>query len=198
MAQRTYDTAVQLFAHLCKQYNLDPLADGVILSHKEGHKRGIASNHSDPEHLWNQLGMGYTMDTFRKAVKATMTKESTGGDTNTLYKVQVGAYSKKTNAEAMLAKVKVAGFDAVIVEVKTEAVKPEPVKPEPKPEPVKEIKVGSKVKVKSGAKTYTGGGLASYVYTRTHVVKQLSGNRAVITYNGVVVCAIHKDNLILV
>lgn len=68
----TYETAVALFAYLCKQYGLDPLADGVIISHKEGHSRGVASNHGDPEHLWTQLGMGYTMDTFRKAVKAAM------------------------------------------------------------------------------------------------------------------------------
>ncbi|MBE5880375.1 MAG: SPOR domain-containing protein [Lachnospiraceae bacterium] len=32
-----------------------------------------------------------------------------------LYRVQVGAYSKKTNAEAMMKKLKDAGFDAVIV-----------------------------------------------------------------------------------
>ena len=72
VVQRTYDTAVQLFAHLCKQYNLDPMGAGVIVSHAEGYKRGIASNHGDPEHLWKQLGMGYTMDTFRKAVKKQM------------------------------------------------------------------------------------------------------------------------------
>lgn len=72
VVQRTYDTAVQLFAHLCKEFNLDPLGKYVIISHKEGHKLGIASNHGDPEHLWNQLGMGYTMDGFRKAVKAAM------------------------------------------------------------------------------------------------------------------------------
>ena len=72
--ERTYRAAVELFALLCKEYNLDPLADGVIVSHKEGHARGIASNHGDPEHLWKQLGMGYTMDTFRKAVKAEMDK----------------------------------------------------------------------------------------------------------------------------
>ena len=71
VAERTYKTAVELFAMLCKKYSLNPLADGVIISHKEGHSRGIASNHGDPEHLWTQLGMGYTMDTFRKAVKAT-------------------------------------------------------------------------------------------------------------------------------
>lgn len=71
-AKRTYDAAVELFAMLCQTFKLDPLKDGVIVSHKEGHARGIATNHGDPEHLWNQLGMGYTMDTFRKAVKAAM------------------------------------------------------------------------------------------------------------------------------
>lgn len=70
--RRTYESAVQLFAELCKKFSLDPLADGVILSHEEGHRRGIASNHGDPVHLWNQLKMGYTMDGFRKAVKAAM------------------------------------------------------------------------------------------------------------------------------
>ena len=71
-AERTYQAAVELFAMLCKEYGLDPLADGVVISHKEGHSRGIASNHGDPEHLWTRLKMGYTMDTFRKAVKAAM------------------------------------------------------------------------------------------------------------------------------
>jgi len=70
--RRTYESAVQLFAELCERFRLDPLADGVILSHEEGHKRGIANNHGDPVHLWNQLNMGYTMDGFRKAVKAAM------------------------------------------------------------------------------------------------------------------------------
>lgn len=72
VAERTYKAAVELFAMLCNEFGLDPLADGVIISHKEGHARGIASNHGDPEHLWSQLGMGYTMDTFRKAVKSAM------------------------------------------------------------------------------------------------------------------------------
>lgn len=72
MVRRTYESAVELFASLCKEYGLDPLADGVVISHKEGCTRGIASNHGDPEHLWTQLKMGYTMDGFRKAVKAAM------------------------------------------------------------------------------------------------------------------------------
>ena len=68
--ERTYKSAVELFAFLCKRFNLNPLADGVIISHHEGCLRGIASNHGDPEHLWNQLGIGYTMDGFRKDVAA--------------------------------------------------------------------------------------------------------------------------------
>lgn len=82
MVKRTYDAAVQLFAMLCKEYKLDPLADGVIISHKEGHSRGIASNHGDPEHLWNGLGIGYTMNGFRKDVKAAMNGTATEEQTS--------------------------------------------------------------------------------------------------------------------
>lgn len=70
VAKRTYEAAVELFAMLCKEYGLNPLTD--IISHKEGHAKGIASNHGDPEHLWKGLGMSYTMDTFRQAVKTKM------------------------------------------------------------------------------------------------------------------------------
>ncbi len=71
-AKRTYDAAVELFAMLCGKFGLNPLDDGVIVSHAEGYKRGIASNHGDPEHLWRQLGLGYTMDGFRRDVKKAM------------------------------------------------------------------------------------------------------------------------------
>lgn len=72
VAKRTYEAAVELFAFLCGEYGLDPLADGVVISHSEGHTRGVASNHGDPVHLWNQLGMEYTMDGFRQDVKDVM------------------------------------------------------------------------------------------------------------------------------
>lgn len=71
-AKAAYETAVELFAFLCKKYKLDPTKDGVIISHKEGCARGTASNHGDPEHFWKGLGLDYTMNTFRKAVKAAM------------------------------------------------------------------------------------------------------------------------------
>lgn len=109
---RTYNSAVELFAYLCNKYKLNPLSSGVIISHAEGYKRGIASNHGDPEHLWRQLGMAYTMDTFRKDVKAKMSsgtstppadKPSSG-----YYRVrkswsdkksQIGAYKVLSNAK---------------------------------------------------------------------------------------------------
>ncbi len=66
----TYKYAVELFAHLCQQFGLDPMADGVVISHSEGCKRGIASNHGDVEHLWSKFGL--TMQQFRKDIKAAM------------------------------------------------------------------------------------------------------------------------------
>lgn len=86
VAKRTYEAAVELFAFLCSEYDLDPLADGVIVSHAEGYKRGIASNHGDPEHLWKQLGMDYTMDGFRKAVKAAMGEDASTDTSDTATK----------------------------------------------------------------------------------------------------------------
>lgn len=76
----TYHTAVALFAQLCEMYWLDPLADGVIIGHAEGHRRGVASNHADPEYLWNVYGMGYTMDGFRRDVAAAMAAKNTDTD----------------------------------------------------------------------------------------------------------------------
>lgn len=78
VANRTYEAAVELFAFLCGKYGLDPMADGVVISHREGHGWGIASNHGDPEHLWNGLSMGYSMNGFRLAVREAM--ERSGGD----------------------------------------------------------------------------------------------------------------------
>ena len=74
--------------------------------------------------------------------------------------------------------------------VSTEAKPSEPVK--------KEIKVGSTVRVKKGAKTFQGGNLASFVYDRDHQVKEINVDRVVITYNGIVVAAVRKSDLTVV
>lgn len=64
--QAVYHEAVELTAYLCKEFDLDPLADGVVICHSEGHSRGIASNHADVMHWFPKFGK--TMDTFRTDV----------------------------------------------------------------------------------------------------------------------------------
>lgn len=98
-----------------------------------------------------------------------------------LWRVQVGAFAKKKNAEDLLQKLKEAGFEGVLVSQAAQET----------------IAVGSKVRVKNGAKTYTGGDLAPFVYARDHIVRTLAGKRAVITYGGVVVAAVNVDDLTL-
>ena len=81
----TYETMVELAAYLCGQYKLDPmgfteykvpgknktLSVPVILSHKEAHALGGASNHGDPDKMWKAIkigGVALTMDKFRADV----------------------------------------------------------------------------------------------------------------------------------
>lgn len=92
-----------------------------------------------------------------------------------LYKVQVGAYSQKENANAMMAKLKAAGYDAFITTNGGTAVST----------PIVSIKVGSKVKVKPGAKTYTGGSVASWIYNNIYTVDELKGDRVVLDEKGI-------------
>ena len=71
----TYNTAVALFAWLCQRFGLDPNKD--IISHAEASAMGIGTDHADPEHLWRQLGRGYTMDGFRRDVAEAMAAKNT-------------------------------------------------------------------------------------------------------------------------
>jgi len=88
----TYRYAVELFVYLCQQFGLDPMADGVIISHSEGCKRGIASNHGDVEHLWSKFGL--SMGQFRKDIKAAM-KGSLAADSLTAIMGKAAATSEQ-------------------------------------------------------------------------------------------------------
>ena len=101
--------------------------------------------------------------------------------TNNLYKVQIGAYSIKTNADKMVKELKSKGFDAIIVSNTSSNIS---------------IKIGDKVKVKSGSTSYEGKSLASFVYTSTYTVISINNNRAVIGVNNVVTTSININNLI--
>jgi hypothetical protein len=107
-----YKEAVELCVHLCKLYGL---SEKDIICHSEGYKQGIASNHADVMHWFPKHGK--TMDTFRADVKKLLNEEEKSAEPvkKKYYRVQIGAYTVKANAEAQLAKAKKAGFtDAFI------------------------------------------------------------------------------------
>lgn len=112
------------------------------------------------------------------------------------YRVQTGAFRNKSNAEKQLKAVKEAGFsDAFIT---TALVKEAKVSKASTPvETPKVIEVGSKVKIRDGAKDYYGNKMAFFVYEKEYTVDSLSGNRAVIDKNGIN-SAFNVKDLILV
>ena len=122
-------TAVAYCARLCREYGL---AAESVVSHKEAHALGYASNHGDPENWMGRFGM--TMEDFRARVRAKL-------------KGEVTIMGKVVNRDEL-----VAWIDAHAVEVEKQ---PEP---EVKPEPVA-IKAGDKVVFKSGVTQWgTGSG----------------------------------------
>ena len=122
-------TAVAYCAQLCREYGL---AAESVVSHKEAHALGYASNHGDPENWMGRFGM--TMEDFRARVRAKL-------------KGEVAIMGKVVNRDEL-----VAWIDAHAVEVEKQ---PEP---EVKPEPVA-IKAGDKVVFKSGVTQWgTGSG----------------------------------------
>lgn len=97
----TYNTAVELFAQLCAQFGLDPRGD--IISHAEASAMGIGTDHADPEHLWRQLGMGYTMDGFRTDVAKVMNENDEEEDDMVRYNTieEVPGWARGTVKEMM-------------------------------------------------------------------------------------------------
>lgn len=111
---KVYKEAVELCVHLCKLYNL---TEKNIIGHYEGYRLGIASNHSDPSNWFPKHGK--SMDTFRADVKKLLAEDKkpvpSTPTPKKLYRVQVGAYAIKANADKQLEKAKKAGFtDAFI------------------------------------------------------------------------------------
>lgn len=94
--QAVYREAVELTAYLCREYGLDPLADGVIICHQEGYRRGIASNHADVLH-WFPFH-GKSMDDFR----ADVARELEGDDeevTQEQFNQMMEVYLSQRNAK---------------------------------------------------------------------------------------------------
>jgi hypothetical protein len=108
--EKVYDTAVELCVMLCKQFNLD---ENDILDHSEGNKRGLASNHGDVAHWFPRHGK--TMATFRSDVGEKLHESASQSQDKVFYRVQVGAFDSKPNAEALARRLASVGFPGAVV-----------------------------------------------------------------------------------
>ncbi len=174
VVKRTYDSAVELFAVLCKEFGLNPLDDGVIVSHKEGHDRGIASGHGDPDHLWNGLQAGYTMDGFRRDVAAALETLKKQGEPP-LMPPPPGGDNKPP-----LMPPPPGGDEKPLMPPPPGGDKKTPLMPPPSAEMVHP---GDKVRLLPGAAYYEGKEIPDWVINDIWIVKSVSGDRVVIDKN---------------
>lgn len=232
--EKAFAALLDLVTDICKRNGIKRLVWSTNKSDRVNHKNGCNmtvhrdyANKSCPgDYLYNLHGeiaaevnkrLGVVVEEPKQEEKQEQTTEKT------LYKVQTGAFKNKSNATALEAKLKAAGFDTYVVNVgglykvqvgaysvkaNAEAMKKKLVAAGYTDAFIttsggsgtasQKIGEGDKVRVKNGAKTYDGGSLASFVYNRDHIVKEISGKRAVITYGGVVVAAVNVADLTLV
>lgn len=188
-----YDKAVEFCTYLCKIYNIS--IDNIV-SHHEAGQKGYGSQHTDPDNWWAKFGLN--MDGFRKAVSTKINAVSTNTtqtatDNKKYYRVrkswtdstsQIGAFTNLENAKkACKSSYTVYDWNGNAIYPTTTTIT---------------LKIGDKVKVKSGAKDYNGNSLASFVYNVIYSVFEISGNRAVIGVSGKITAAVHTDNLMKV
>lgn len=104
--RKVYQEAVELCTYLCKKYEI---SIDKIYSHKEAHALGLGSNHGDPDHWFSRFGK--TMDDFRSDVQNHLEPNKIK------YTIQLGAFSKKTNAYNYLREVKKHFSNAFLKEI---------------------------------------------------------------------------------
>lgn len=74
-AEAAYKNAVWLIAQLCKMYGWDPFT--AVYTHREVTRQRLSNtDHVDPEHLWDGLGMGKTLLQLRRDVAAAIGQTS--------------------------------------------------------------------------------------------------------------------------
>ena len=112
--EKCYKNAVWLLTKLCRDHAWDPFT--AILTHREVTRQRLSNtDHVDPEHLWNGLGMGYTLLQLRRDVAAALTGSGsaaapvTPAASGQMYRIrkswddaksQIGAYENLDYAKA--------------------------------------------------------------------------------------------------
>lgn len=110
---------INLVTDICKRNGIkelkwkgDPSLIGQVDKQNMTVHRWFASKSCPGDYLYSRHGMIAAEVNARLGTASTPSNPATG----TLYRVQAGAFSKKTNADGLLAKIKKAGFDAFIVQ----------------------------------------------------------------------------------
>ena len=113
-----YKALIELLVDICQRNNIPELkwkADKNLIGQVDKQNmtvhRWFANKSCPGDYLYNLHGK------IADEVNARL-KKASANKQDVLYRVQVGSYSVKSNAEAMMQKLKKAGYDAIIVEAK--------------------------------------------------------------------------------
>ena len=124
MSNEVYESLIKLCTDICKRngknkliwisdkdtaLNYNPASNEMLLTVH----RWFANKSCPGDWLYSRLGELAT----RVNVNLTQSTGNTSTSSDSLYRVQVGAYKNKANADAMLEKVKAAGFSTYMVQV---------------------------------------------------------------------------------
>ena len=147
--------------------------------------KAITSQNTQPQTLYKvQCGVSSTLAHATRLVQKLKKQGITGTviKSGHTWRVQVGAFKNRTNAEALLLKLQNAGCEDAIITYIDESIM----------HGSNEIKPGDKVKVLK-AVTYLGASFKTY-YDKYDVF-EVKSDRVVIGIGTTVVAAVHKDNL---
>lgn len=113
-AEAAYRNAVWLIAKLCRDHGWDPFT--AVYTHREVTRQRLSNtDHVDPEHLWNGLGLGKTLLQLRRDVAAAMGQSASAptpeqpSASGQMYRIrktwadaasQIGAYTNLDYAKA--------------------------------------------------------------------------------------------------
>lgn len=122
VTDEAYNALIKLVADICKRNGIKKLlweADKSLIGQVDKQNmtvhRWFANKSCPGEYLYSRHSDIATKVNALLGDSAGETAQTP--TTQTLYRVQVGAYSKKANADAMLEKIKKAGFDTYMVQV---------------------------------------------------------------------------------
>lgn len=111
VSDASYKSLIKLCADICKRYNINPHWDGTINGSLTVHRQFVATACPGP-YLYNKITSGQV----EKDIKAAMGSDPQS-ETKKLYRVQVGAFKKKGNADNLAKKLKEKGYETVIKKV---------------------------------------------------------------------------------